>query len=228
MRERQARGCYARREYIARIGVVLYYAADLTSAGPLMKTINCVSVMTLLLATTVALAATDDTMMERPSFSASQSMTVSAVVEAIDHETRVVTVRRPDGEAITFTASEEARNLDQVDVGDILIADYVKTVSVEVMANEGMKANAAGASAMARTKKGAMPGMAAMDATVVTATVEDINLEMNTFKLKGPDGTVNEFVARNPDNLRRSKVGDLVVITTTSTVAITVEEQPAE
>lgn len=155
-------------------------------------------------------------------------MTVSAVVEAIDHETRVVTVRRPDGEAITFTASEEARNLDQVDVGDILIADYVKTVSVEVMANEGMKANAAGASAMARTKKGAMPGMAAMDATVVTATVEDINLEMNTFKLKGPDGTVNEFVARNPDNLRRSKVGDLVVITTTSTVAITVEEQPAE
>ena len=193
-----------------------------------MKTIYCVSVMTLLLATTVAVAAADDTMMERPSFSASQSMTVSAVVEAIDHETRVVTVRRPDGEAITFTASEEARNLDQVDVGDILIADYVKTVSVEVMANEGMKANAAGASAMARTKKGAMPGMAAMDATVVTATVEDINLEMNTFKLKGPDGTVNEFVARNPDNLRRSKVGDLVVITTTSTVAITVEEQPAE
>jgi hypothetical protein len=193
-----------------------------------MKPINCVYLTTLLFATTVAIATEEDTMLERPSFSASQSMTVSAVVEAIDHESRVVTVRTTDGEAITFTASEEARNLDQVDVGDLLLAEYVKTVTIEVMANEGMQPNAANASAMARSEKGAMPGMAAMEATVVTATVEEINLEMNTFKLKGPDGTVNEFVARNPENLKRSKVGDLVVITATTTVAITVEEQPAE
>lgn len=193
-----------------------------------MKPINCVYLTTLLFATTVAIATEEDTMLERPSFSASQSMTVSAVVEAIDHESRVVTVRTTDGEAITFTASEEARNLDQVDVGDLLLAEYVKTVTIDVMANEGMQPNAANASAMARSEKGAMPGMAAMEATVVTATVEEINLETNTFKLKGPDGTVNEFVARNPENLKRSKVGDLVVITATTTVAITVEEQPAE
>lgn len=67
-----------------------------------------------------------------------------------------------------------------------------------------------------------------MDATIVVATVEEINLEMNTFKLKGPDGEVTEYVARNLDNLRRSAVGDLVVITTTESVAITVEEQPAD
>ena len=53
--------------------------------------------------------------MERPSMSTSRTMVVSAVVEAIDHETRVVTVRKADGEEITFTASEEARNLGQVD-----------------------------------------------------------------------------------------------------------------
>ena len=96
------------------------------------------------------------------------------------------------------------------------------------MANEGIEANAAGASAMARTKKGEMPGFAAMDAQVITATVEEINLEKNTFKLKGPDGTVNEYVARNPDNLKRAAVGDLVVITVTEALAITVEEQPAD
>ena len=73
-----------------------------------------------------------------------------------------------------------------------------------------------------------MPGVAAMDATVITATVEEINLEKNTFKLKGPDGTINEYAARNPENLRRSKVGDLVVITATTAVAITVEEKHAE
>ena len=167
-------------------------------------------------------------MVEKPSFYASQSMMVSAIVEAIDHETRVVTVRKPDGEAITFTASADARNLDQVTVGDMLVAEYMETVSIEVMENEGFEPDVIEASAMARTEKGQMPGIAAMDATVVIATVEEINLEKNTFKLKGPDGEVDEYVARNPENLKRSAVGDLVVITVTEAIAITVEEQVAE
>jgi hypothetical protein len=193
-----------------------------------MKNIKYISIVALLLTTTTVLAANEDAMMDKPSFAASQTMTISAVVEAIDHETRVVTVRKPDGEALTFTASDEARNLDQVKVGDVLTAEYTESVSIEVMANDGMEADMAEASAMARTKKGEMPGFAAMDATVITATVEEINLEMNTFKLKGPDGSVNEYVARNPENLKRAAVGDLVVITVTESVAITVEAQPAE
>ena len=193
-----------------------------------MKKFKYISIVALSLAATVVLAVDEDAMMDKPSFAASQTMTISAVVEAIDHETRVVTVRKPDGEALTFTASEEARNLDQVKVGDVLTAEYTESVSIEVMANDGMEADMAEASAMARTKKGEMPGFAAMDATVITATVEEINLEMNTFKLKGPDGSVNEYVARNPENLKRAAVGDLVVITVTESVAITVEAQPAE
>jgi len=157
-----------------------------------MKNIKYISTVALLLTATVVLAADEEAMLDRPSFSASQSMTISAVVEAIDHETRVVTVRKPDGEALTFTASDEARNLDQVEVGDVLIAEYIESVSINVMANEGMEADAAEVSAMARTKEGEMPGFAAMDATVVTATVEEINLEMNTFKLKGLAITVEE------------------------------------
>lgn len=193
-----------------------------------MKNKSYLPILTLCFLTAVVSAAEEGQEMVRPSFSASQSMTITAVVEAIDHETRVVTVRPEDGEPITFTASDEARNLDQVAVGDVLTAEYVETISVEVLANEGMEAEAASASAMARTEKGEMPGVAAMDATVVTATVEEINLETNTFKLKGPDGTINEYLARNPENLKRSKVGDLVVITTTAAVAITVDKPAAE
>ena len=193
-----------------------------------MKKFKYISIVALSLAATVVLAVDEDAMMDKPSFSASQSMTISAVVEAIDHETRVVTVRKPDGEAVTFTASDEARNLDQVAVGDVLIAEYVESVSIDVIANEGMEAGAAEVAAVARTKKGEMPGLAAMGSTVVTATVEEINLELNTFKLKGPDGTINEYAARNPGNLKRAAVGDLVVITVTEALAITVEEQPAD
>lgn len=193
-----------------------------------MNTIKTSIFLVLLSLSGAAWSQEDPATMERPSMSASQSVTVSAVVEAIDHETRVVTVRKSDGEELTFTASEEARNLDQVDVGDILIAEYVESIDIQVLANDGMEPEAAAAGAMARTEKGQMPGFAAMEQVVVTATVEDINIEANTFKLKGPDGTINEYTARNPENLKRAMVGDLVVITRTDAIAIVVEKQPAE
>ena len=177
----------------------------------------------------IAAAAADELAMdEKPSFFASQSVKVTAVVEAIDLETRVVTLRRPQGDTVTFTASDEARNLDQVFVGDIVNAEYEEILSIEVVANDGTEPEKLEIGGMARTAKGEMPGLAAFDAQQVIATVEEINLEANTFKLKGPDGTVNEYVARNPDNLRRSEVGDLVIITTSQAVAISVEIGPTE
>ena len=192
-----------------------------------MRTIKYTSLVSLLLAAT-AVWAGDDAMMEKPSFYASSTSTISAVVEEIDHETRVVTVRRPDGESVTFTASEEARNLGQVTVGDVLHAEYQETFSIEVISAEGMTADTAQLSAVARTEEGEMPGAMAVDSMIVTATVEEINIEANTFKLKGPDGTINEYVARNPENLKRAAVGDLVVMTVTEAIAITVEERAAE
>jgi len=193
-----------------------------------MGNIKLASTAALLMVASVVWAADENAIVEKPAFSASQTMIVSAVVEAINHETRVVTVRKPDGEAITFTASDEARNLDQVKVGDMLIATYKETVSVAVVANERIEADEATASAMARSDEGEMPGFAAMEASVTTATVEEINLELNTFKLKWPNGAVNEYAARNPENLKRAEVGDLVVISVTEAIALTVESQPAE
>ncbi len=193
-----------------------------------MKITFATLVIGYLLATAATTAIADEAILDRPSFSASQTMTTAAEVEAIDYETRVVTLRRIDGEEITFTAGDEVRNLAQVAVGDVLLAEYIETISIEVMANEGMEATAAGASAMARAEEGEMPGFAAMDTAVMAATVEEINIENNTFKLKEADGSINEYVARNPDNLKRAKVGDLVVTTVSTAVAISVEKQAAE
>jgi hypothetical protein len=73
-----------------------------------------------------------------------------------------------------------------------------------------------------------MPGMAAMDATVITAVVEEINLAANTFKLRGPSGEIKEYEARDPENLKKAAVGDLVVITYTEAVALSVEKASQE
>jgi len=162
--------------------------------------------------------------MEKPSFSASRSLTDTAKVEAINHETREVTLLQEDGTELSFVASEEARNLDQVQVGDMVVATYIENMTVEVVSVENAEASAGVIAAQTRTEKGEMPGIATGETVVITATVEEINIEANTFKLKGPKGKVEEFTARNPENLKKAAVGDLVVITHTKVIALTVEK----
>jgi hypothetical protein len=165
---------------------------------------------------------------EKPSLHTSESVTLTAVVEAINHETRELTLRGPEGNTVSFVASEEARNLDQVSVGDIVMAEYEQSLSIEVFANDGSEPGSGELSVAGRSEKGAMPGVAAIDSQVVTAIVEEINLQDNTFKLKGPSGEVQEYVARDPENLKKAEVGDLVVITYTQAIALTVEKTAEE
>lgn len=182
----------------------------------------------LLLAGIATSSAQDSATMEKPSFYSSQAREVSARVESINHETRLVTLLRADGERITFTASDEVRNLDQVMVGDIVNARYVESVSIEVVANEGMEPDSSELAGLARAEEGEMPGMAAFEAQVIRATVEEINIEANTYKLRGPNGEVHEYVAMNPENLKRAAVGDLVIITIAESMAVSVEMGPVE
>jgi len=165
---------------------------------------------------------------EKPSMHTSETVQITAVVEAINHETREVSLRGPEGNVVSFVASEEARNLDQVEVGDVVNAEYVQSLSIEVFANDGSEAGAGQLVAEGRSELGEMPAGMIVNSTVVTATVEEINIEANTFKLKGPNGEIKEYVAQDPENLTKAEVGDLVVITYTEALALSVEKSDTE
>jgi len=160
--------------------------------------------------------------------STTQTVIVTAQVDAINHETREVTLIGPEGKAVSFVASEDARNLTQVAVGDIVVAEYVQSMSIEVFANDGYEPGAGNLVVAGRSDEGEMPALTAIDALVVTATLEDINFETNTFKLRGPAGNIKEYEAIDPANLKKVVIGDIVVITYTEAVAISVEKTTAE
>ena len=165
---------------------------------------------------------------DKPSMTTSQTVILTAMVEAINQETREVTLRGPEGRTVSFVASEDAQNLGQVKVGDIVMAEYVQTMSVEVFANDGFEPGAGEIAVAGRSEKGEMPALTAIDALVVSAIVEEINIEANTFKLRGPSGAIKEYEAQNPENLKKAEVGDIVVITYTEAIALTVEKTTAE
>jgi len=192
-----------------------------------MNKMNKVLSLLIMLIASVSTACANDPSRasEIPAITATQSASVKATVETINHKTREVTLRKVDDTIVSFVASDDARNLDQVAVGDIVVATSTISLNIKVVSTEDGKADIKDATAGARTKKGEMPGIAVAHVIEMTATVEEINIEANTFKLKGPKGNVNEYSARNPENLKKAKVGDLVVFTRTEIVSLVVEKQ---
>jgi hypothetical protein len=150
-------------------------------------------------------------------------VSVTAKVKAINHKTRMVTLQRPDGSVIKFKAGDQVRNLPQVKVGDEVNATYYESLAYEVKKPGDATPGAAVAQGLKRAKLGEKPGGAAGQVTTITATIAAIDKGADTVTLETPDGETTTIKARNPDNLNRVSVGDLVEITYTQALAISVE-----
>jgi len=175
-----------------------------------------------------AVAGEDKAKQVKFSITASQSETATVIVEAVDYESREVTVREPDGKISSFVAPEEVRNLAQVKAGDEIIAEYTVNMTIDVIDEQASVPTESEFFAVGTAEEGLKPGITQFDSYVVTAKVEEIDLEANTLKLRWPDGMLEEYTARDPGKLEMAVVGDLVVITRTETVSISVEDTGGE
>ena len=148
--------------------------------------------------------------------------TLTAKVVSIDAETREVVLMGEDGVEFELVASEKTRNLDQVNPGDTVNAKVVERVSIELVKGDKLQAMDLNIDSNAQAEEGEMPARAAIETTVNVYTVEAIDLEANTFKLRNAEGEVDEFTARDPANLAKAAIGDAVVVTTTEAMAVEV------
>ncbi len=151
------------------------------------------------------------------------AVTATAKVKALDLKTRHVTLQRPDGSLIKFVAGDEVRNLPQVKVGDDVSVTYYESLAYEVHKAGTEIPDATVTEGVGRAKLGEKPGALGVQAATVTATIAAIDKAAGTVTLKGPDGDLTTIKARNPDNLNRVTVGDLVAITYTEAIAISVD-----
>ena len=68
----------------------------------------------------------------KPGFAAVDAVEVKASVVAIDYQTRKVTLKGPEGYVINVTAGAKVRRLNEVKVGDSVVARLTRAVSIEV------------------------------------------------------------------------------------------------
>jgi len=181
-------------------------------------------VFMLSLATGVFAQATKGaTPVEQPRVVKERAAVMTATVQAIDLNTRIVTLKGPKGEVRDIKVGEEAVNLPQVKVGDLVTVKYYESLAIEVI-KPGAVSGAGEKSAIVRAKPGEMPGGMAARQSTVTATVTAIDKKKGTISLKGPEGKTVVAKAEDPGNLNKVKVGDELMITYTEALAISVEK----
>ncbi len=168
-----------------------------------------------------ALAAPDAKPDPAKSAQKSSTISVSAVVDAIDYKTREVTLDTMKGK-VTVVASEDVKNLDKVKKGDTVTVAYHEGLLAEARpATEAEKAQP-----LQETVKGGVGGdkpKAGVGYQVkAVTTVVAIDKAKGDITFKGPRGKVETIHAEDPKNLDKVKVGDTVVFTYTEAIAVSV------
>jgi hypothetical protein len=151
-------------------------------------------------------------------------VTATARVKALDQQTRRVTLERADGSEVTFYADDTVRNLPQVHVGDEVTASFYESLAYEVKKPGTAVPGATVAEDAARAKLGEKPAGAGARVTTIVATIVGLDKAAGTVTLQGPTGRATTIKARDPRNLERVAVGDLVEITYAEAVAVSVEQ----
>jgi Cu/Ag efflux protein CusF len=73
---------------------------------------------------------------KKPGIATVKAVEATATVEAIDYNTRQVTLKGPEGKLTTVTAGPAVKRLNEVKQGDTVVARYVEAVSIQVTAPE--------------------------------------------------------------------------------------------
>jgi len=165
---------------------------------------------------------------EHPYLNASQSLSTSAEVISIDLETRMVELRSENGQVLPYKIAESTRNLDRVEVGDMVDYQFESHVSLVLVKQAGTLPEAMDKVTRTRAEPGEKPQMTTETKRVQTATVVAIDLDSNAFKLEWPDGSVEAYTTEETEMLKKASVGDHLVKTQTERLVIAVSRKDQE
>lgn len=147
--------------------------------------------------------------------------TVSTVV-GIEADTRTVWLKDGKGKVVQVAVGEEARNFDQLKIGDVVTAEYSEAITVTL--KKGGKPLAANEhQSLERTPAGAKPGGTIGREVTIIANVTAVNHQTGMVTLKGPQGNSIDLAVRDPDQLKLIKKGDQMEVVYKEAVAISVE-----
>jgi len=147
-----------------------------------------------------------------------ETITATATVTAIDSATRLVTMKKPDGEVVFVVAPPEIKRFSEIKVGDTITAKYTENMILRVMKPGEPAVNSATSGVAAGG--GANPSGTLTAQRSVTATITAIDPATPSITLSGPDKHVYTAKVADREALKQVKVGDRLDITFQAAVLV--------
>jgi hypothetical protein len=154
---------------------------------------------------------------------------VTATVEAIDVNTRMVVLKASDGAEFALVVAPEVRNLEQVKVGDRVVSRYRESLGAELVRRgdgSGDTEEPSVSTTSARAADGAMPSATSSTQTRQTVRITNVDKQNHIVTFYGSDGLARVLPVRTPQGqefIAKLKAGDEVELTYTEAVAMSVE-----
>jgi len=145
-------------------------------------------------------------------------------VDAIDKDKGTVTLKGPKGRTLTLDVKDKSK-LDVIKVGDPVVATYVEAIVIQVKKSGSAAPGVSAQESRVSSKPGETPAGAIGREVTATATITAIDKKAHTVTIKGPEGNTEVIKAKDPKNLDGVKVGDLVEITYTQALAVSLDKR---
>ena len=153
------------------------------------------------------------------------AVTVEALVTDVDIETRHVTLQGPGGDQFTVTVPETATNLENIKVGDRLVATYLAGLEGELrepteeeLAEPWVVVKDVGVSDDENH-----PGVGAARVIRAVCTIEGLNRILGTVVIKDPRGKVHVIGDVEPEKMEGVTLGQTVVVVYAEALAMSLE-----
>ena len=146
---------------------------------------------------------------------------VALVVDSIDKASRVVVLKDDQGEKMAITASDAVKNLDQIKVGDQVIASYTQTLVMALKKGGGDLRVSIDSSDTATAKPGDKPAAYTERDVTFIADVQAVDRKTQTITLRGAKKTV-QLKIKDPEQLKLINKGDQIEGVYSEAVAVSV------
>ena len=155
----------------------------------------------------------------------SDAVTIQAEVYGIEKIDRTLWLIGPNGNIAEIEVSEDAKNFDQLKIGDLVNITYYESVALYLGA-PGEQPDEITESMIVRAEEGETPAGAAVEVADISAIVVSIDKENRLVTLKGPSGnSFTTYVDESVEYFDKLKVDDVIHVSYTKALAVDVELQ---
>jgi hypothetical protein len=151
-------------------------------------------------------------------------LTVHGKIVDVNRPLKQVTLQGQDGSKLTLNVGNPY-NLKAAKVGEPFVARYYEIINIRKKKPGENVQSATLSGGVSTAKPGGVPGATSEVQATLLVTVDAIDEANGTVTVKAADGTSQTVKARHPQNLKRLKVGDELVIGVYRAIAISLEKE---